>query len=84
MVAVDVFGYIAGILVMISLLPQIIKSWKTKSTRDISFWRYGIYVAGCAVWVTYGVLIKSKPVALLMGVELLLAASILYLKVKHG
>lgn len=35
---IDILGYVAGTLVVVSLLPQTIKSWKTKSTRDISLW----------------------------------------------
>jgi MtN3 and saliva related transmembrane protein len=57
MASIDILGYVAGILVVISLLPQVIKSWKTKSTRDISLWRYLIYVTGLILWVTYAVII---------------------------
>ena len=31
---IDLLGYGAGILVVVSLLPQVIKSWKTKEIRD--------------------------------------------------
>jgi len=81
---IDILGYIAGILVVISLLPQVIKSWKTKSTRDISLSRYVIYVIGLVLWVAYAVIIQNGPVAVMNGIGLVLAVSILYLKVKHG
>jgi MtN3 and saliva related transmembrane protein len=81
---VDILGYFAGILVVISLLPQFIKSWKTKSTADISLWRYIIYVAGLILWIIYAIVIKNGPVALMDGVGLIIASSILYLKVKYG
>jgi MtN3 and saliva related transmembrane protein len=84
MIWVDVLGYVAGILVVISLLPQAIKSWKTKSTRDISLSRYVIYVVGLILWVTYAFIIKNGPVGVMNGIGLMLALSILYLKVKHG
>lgn len=80
----DVLGYVAGILVVISLLPQVIKSWKTKLTRDISLWRYIIYVTGLVLWITYAIIIKNGPVAVTNGLGLILAVSILYLKLKHG
>lgn len=80
----DLLGYVAGILVVISLLPQTIKSWRTKSTRDISLWRYIIYVVGLILWITYASIIKNGPVGLMNGVGLILASTILYLKVKHG
>ena len=43
MAYIDIMGYIAGALVVASLLPQVIKSWKTKSTKDISILRYTLY-----------------------------------------
>ncbi len=84
MIWADVLGYVAGILVVISLLPQAIKSWKTKLTRDISLWRYIIYVIGLILWVSYAFIIKNGPVGVMNGLGLLLALSILFLKIKHG
>lgn len=84
MAYIDIVGYVAGILVVTSLLPQVIKSWKTKSTRDISLSRYIIYVAGLILWVAYAVIIHNGPVAAMNGVGLVLAISILCLKLKHG
>ncbi len=80
---IDIFGYVAGMLVVISLLPQVIKSWKTKLTRDISLWRYIIYSIGLVLWITYAILIKNIPVGLMNSVGLGLALSILYLKLKY-
>ncbi|MBT4175174.1 SemiSWEET transporter [archaeon] len=80
---IDILGYLAGTLVVISLLPQTIKSWKTKSTKDLSLSRYIIYVAGLILWITYAILIKNGPVAIMNGIGLILAGSILYLKLKY-
>ena len=80
---IDIFGYIAGILVVISLLPQTIKSWQTKLTRDLSLWRYIIYSLGLILWVAYAILIDNGPVAIMNSIGLLLALSILYLKLKY-
>lgn len=80
---IDVLGYVAGTLVVISLLPQVAKSWTTKLTRDISLSRYVIYVIGLVLWITYAIIIHNGPVAVMNGIGLVLAVSILYLKVKH-
>lgn len=81
---IDLLGYFAGVLVVISLLPQVIKSWKTKLTRDISLWRYIIYVIGLILWVLYAITIGNGPVGIMNGIGLVLATSILYLKIRHG
>ena len=83
MKSIDILGYLGGSLVVISLLPQAIKSWKTKLTRDISLWRYIIYSVGLILWVAYAVIIHNGPVALMNGLGLLLALSILYLKIRY-
>ena len=81
---VNFLGYIAGILVVVSLLPQVIKSWKTKSTKDISLERYVIYIIGLILWIAYAVIIKNGPVAMMKSIGLVLATTILYLKLKYG
>lgn len=81
---VDLFGYVAGLLVVISMVPQTIKSWRTKSTADISLWRYIIYAAGLALWVSYAYMIQNGPVALMNSVGFILASTILYLKIRYG
>ena len=82
--AVDMLGYVAGALVVLSLLPQTIKSWKTKSTKDVSLWRYIIYIIGLIMWITYAVITKNGPVAVTNTLGLVLAISILTLKLKYG
>jgi MtN3 and saliva related transmembrane protein len=81
---VDLFGYVAGLLVVASMIPQTIKSWKTKSTADISLWRYAIYAAGLALWISYAIMIENGPVAIMNSVGLVLASTILYLKIRYG
>ncbi|MFC1648746.1 SemiSWEET family sugar transporter [Nanoarchaeota archaeon] len=81
---VDIFGYLGGIGIAIALTPQVVKSWKTKSTKDISFSWMSIYVLALVCWVIYGFGIKSYPVIFLTNFELLLALILLALKIKYG
>lgn len=81
---IDILGYIAGILVVVSLLPQVVKSWKTKSTKDISLWRYVIYVVGLVLWIMYAIIIQNHPVAVMNSIGLILASSVLYVKLRYG
>jgi MtN3 and saliva related transmembrane protein len=84
MIYIDILGYMAGLLVVISLLPQTIKSWRTKLTRDLSLWRYIIYSAGLILWIAYSIIIKNGPIAVMNSIGLALALSVLYLKIKYG
>ncbi len=71
-------------LVVISLVPQVVKSWKTKSTKDISLLRYIIYIVGLILWIIYAIIISNGPVAVMNGIGLLLALIILVLKLRYG
>jgi MtN3 and saliva related transmembrane protein len=54
-------GTIAGILVLLSFIPQIIKAYKTKKMFDVSSYLMTLIAGGMFLWVVYGV-IKSDPV----------------------
>ena len=84
MITVDLLGYTGGVLTAVSLIPQVIQSWKTRSTKDLSMWRYLTYAIGLSLWVTYAFIIHNNPILIMMGLELLLALSVLYLKFRHG
>ena len=58
---VDIIGTIAGILVMSSSIPQIMKAYKTKKMSDLSIHLMSLIASGLFLWVIYG-FIKSDPV----------------------
>ena len=57
----DVIGYLGGIFIMISFVPQVIKSYRTKSVEDLSVWMVISTFIGTVFWIIYGFLIKSNP-----------------------
>lgn len=81
---VDIIGYLAGFFILISIVPQIVKSWKTKSTKDISLLRYLIYVLGVVLWLVYGIILINGPMIAINSINLILASTIVYLKLKYG
>ena len=80
---IDVIGYIAGALIIASLIPQIIKSWKSRSTKDLSLVRYLVYVVGVIMWLVYGILLNNGPMIVMNTINLSLALSVVYLKLKY-
>ncbi len=77
-------GFLAGTLTTLAYLPQVIKSWRTKSADDISLGMFLLLVTGISVWVFYGILIHSTPLVLFNSVTLAEAGIILYVKIRHG
>lgn len=81
---VEVFGYAAMVLIPIALAPQVIKSWKSKLTKDISLAWTTVYVLGLLCWLVYGIGMGILPLAISAVVEILLAGSLMFLKLKYG
>jgi MtN3 and saliva related transmembrane protein len=82
--SVEILGFIAGTLVAVSLLPQVIKSWKTKSTSDISLGWSVTNLAGQIMWAVYGAFIGSYALVIMSSLTLVMALSVLYLKLRYG
>ena len=76
------FGYFAGFLTTVSLIPQVIKTWKTKSATDFSLAMLLTWWSGIVCWIIYGVLVEAKPIILWNLGTLFLAGSILIMKLK--
>ena len=77
-------GLLAGILTTISFLPQAVKTWRTKSTKDISLAMFLSFCVGVILWVIYGFFTHNLPVFVANFATFLLAFSILVCKLKYG
>ena len=76
-------GFVAGALTTLAYLPQVMKAWKSKSTRDISSGMFIILSAGLVLWTIYGFLIGSPPVIIANIISLALAVAILVFKIAN-
>lgn len=79
----DWIGMAGGTLTTLSFIPQVLKTWKSRRTRDISLTMFLSFTLGVFLWLVYGLMIGAWPVVLANLVTLLLASIILYLKLKH-
>jgi MtN3 and saliva related transmembrane protein len=77
-------GLVAGFFTTISFLPQVIKAWKSKSTKDISVGMYIVLAVGLLLWVFYGFAIDSTPIIITNAIGLILSLLVLLLKIKYG
>ncbi|MDJ0588713.1 MAG: SemiSWEET transporter [Pleurocapsa sp. MO_226.B13] len=77
-------GLTAGILTTISFLPQAIKTWQTKSTKDISLTMFLCFCLGVVLWVIYGFYTQNLPVFVANFATFMLAFPILVCKLRYG
>ncbi len=55
-------GLLGALVSTVSMFPQILKVWKTKSAKDISLAMFLIMVVSVTIWLTYGVLSADLPI----------------------
>jgi MtN3 and saliva related transmembrane protein len=77
-------GLMAGALTTLAYVPQVIKTWKTKSTKDISVGMFVTLSLGLLMWTFYGFSINSMPVIVANIVSLALVFIVLIFKMKYG
>lgn len=79
----DVLGMIAGTLTTIAFVPQVVKTWRSKSTHDISYGMFILFSLGLLLWLAYGIVIDAMPIIVSNLVTLVLALVILGLKFRY-
>jgi len=80
---ITVLGLLAALLTIMAFVPQVIKTWKTKSTRDISLAMFAVMCASLFLWLVYGLLINSLPLILSNLITFVLALVILLHKIRY-
>ena len=77
-------GLLAAFCSTAAFLPQVIKTWRTRSTKDISLVMFTVLIIGILLWLTYGIIIQDIPLIVANAVTLVFAGTILFFKLKHG
>ena len=60
----ELIGFIAAVCTTFAFLPQVIKVWKTKQTKDLSLRMYTVMFIGIFLWFVYGLRINSLSIIL--------------------
>ncbi|MCK9580350.1 MAG: SemiSWEET transporter [Methanoregula sp.] len=78
-----IVGYLAGTLTTISFVPQVMRAWKLKETRDLSLAMLLLFAAGVILWTLYGTWIGSLPIIAANTITFILILVLLGLKIKY-
>jgi len=77
-------GYAAAALTTLAFVPQAVKTIRSRDTRSLSLGMYVAFTVGIAFWLGYGIVLQSWPMIVANVVTLLLATTILGLKLRYG
>jgi MtN3 and saliva related transmembrane protein len=80
--SIQLIGLLAGACTTIAFLPQVIKTWQSRSAKDLSLSMFSIFCLGVTLWLIYGILMNDIPVMIANGLTLVLASTLLYFKLR--
>ena len=76
-------GYLAGTLTTLSFVPQVLRTWKLKETKDFSLAMLLLFSAGMLLWTAYGLGINSLPVIAANVITFGLVLFLLGMKIRY-
>lgn len=76
----DAVGSIAAFLTTVSFVPQVWQTFRTRDVSGISLGMYSVFTVGIALWLAYGLMLAAWPIVIANAITLLLAMSILVMK----
>ncbi|MEO7713267.1 MAG: SemiSWEET family transporter [Gemmatimonadaceae bacterium] len=59
---IETLGYLAGVITVVAFLPQVMRAWRTRQTRDLSLMGIALLVAAGSLWILYGAMIGDWPI----------------------
>jgi MtN3 and saliva related transmembrane protein len=80
----ETVGALAATLTTLSFLPQVVKTWRSRSATDLSWVWLLAFSAGLFFWLLYGLAIGSWPVIGANAITLGLVLTIAFVKWREG
>jgi MtN3 and saliva related transmembrane protein len=80
---ITILGLAAATITTISFVPQMLKTWRTKSAKDVSLITLITFIIGVFLWLVYGIYLQALPIILANSVTLVFNCIILWLKIRY-
>lgn len=84
MTPLTVVGLTAAFCTTVAFVPQVVKTWRTRSTDDISLGMFLLMTLGVFLWLVYGAFLRDLPLVAANLVTFVLAVTILVFKLRYG
>jgi MtN3 and saliva related transmembrane protein len=81
---IQLLGLAAASCTTLAFVPQVVRIWRTRSTRDLSLGMFVVLTTGMLLWLVYGVLIRDLPLILANAATVALNLVILVMKIRNG
>ena len=84
MLSLTLLGLAAAFCTTTAFMPQVVKTWRSRSTADISLSMFSLMVFGIGLWLAYGISIGDMTLIIANLVTFVLAGTILVFKLRYG
>ncbi len=81
---IEILGYAAGAMTAFTFLPQVIKTWKSKSAKDISLNMFLIAFTNEIMWLAYGIMLDNWVIISTNAAMLVMSAIMIWLKIRYN
>jgi MtN3 and saliva related transmembrane protein len=78
-----IIGLVAGMLTTASLVPQLVKTIKTKSAGDLSLVMLMLFWVGIGCWLTYGLMVNEWPIIAANCITLVMCSILVICKIRY-
>jgi MtN3 and saliva related transmembrane protein len=79
--SVEIIGFAAAFLTTFAFVPQVLKTWRSRSAGDLSFVALLALTTGVFLWLVYGIALGSAPIIAANATTFVLTSVLLVLKV---
>jgi MtN3 and saliva related transmembrane protein len=83
MSGVDILGYSACAVTALTFLPQVLKTWKEKSAKNVSLMMFIIAFVNEVMWIAYGVLRDDMVIIVTNVIMITMCSVMISLKLKY-
>jgi MtN3 and saliva related transmembrane protein len=80
---IRLLGFVAGVLTVGSFIPQVVRTWRTRRTGDLSLGMFALLVTSGALWMLYGFVRQDWPVVATNGGMVALTGALLAAKARY-
>ena len=77
-------GIIAGILTTAAFVPQVWRTWRTKSAEDLSLTMLVTFLLGISGWLVYGIRLGEVPIIASNLATIVLTLMLIVGRIKFG
>jgi MtN3 and saliva related transmembrane protein len=79
----EIVGLLAALLTTASFVPQVYKTWKSKSVDSLSLTMYLVFFVGIVLWLIYGIHLNSLSMIIANSITAVLALLLIIFKLRY-